>query len=172
MHFNSFQACSGSDNWISLGVKLCTHFAVSLIRATRWELQTIWWHDWACFFFFPSSPQRSPHGTPRCGSGQPEAAAGTVPGGGSWASEQGLSCTWAPWGTRPPLGADRGTPEPAGPDPSAGSDDLGADSRERNRGEGRRWEWRGSNGQEKETEGQDEREKLWVLDVPKHKQAY
>lgn len=51
MHFNLFHACSGSDNWISLGVKLCTHFAVSLIRATRWELQTIWWHDWACFFF-------------------------------------------------------------------------------------------------------------------------
>lgn len=33
--------------------------------------------------FFSSSPQIFPPGTPQSGSGQPEAAAETVPGGGS-----------------------------------------------------------------------------------------
>lgn len=78
----------------------------------------------ARFFFLP---QISPHGRPRCGSGQPGAAAEKVPAAGSSASAQGLSCTWAQSDTPPLRATGLGTEAVEGPrdhlGPSLGSDD-------------------------------------------------
>lgn len=52
-------------------------------------------------FVFVFLPQISPHGRPRCGSGQPGVVAEKVPAAESSASAPGLSCTWAPLGTQP-----------------------------------------------------------------------
>lgn len=78
-------------------------------------------------FLFIYLPQISPHGRPRCGSGQPGVVAEKVPAAGSSASAPGLSCIWAPSGTLPLQATGLGTELAEGPQdhpgPSPGADD-------------------------------------------------
>lgn len=102
---------------------------------------------WGTSSLFLFSPQISPHGRPRCGSGRLGVVAEKVPAARSSASVQGLSCIWARSGSLPLQVAGQGTEPAEGPQehlgPSLGLVDYG--------------EWKMDGGREEQTRDQKAR---------------